>query len=117
MNAVKGVYRADDGQFTIKDEPDLAMARDLLHGQAYHEAKSRIMRPIDEFFSLLERRSGQELNRVRERTRAIILSIIVLIATMGLLAPGMWLLIRAFGERLPVGPQTVSVQVPAWRQV
>ena len=80
MHAVKGLYRADDGRFTIEGEPDLAMARRLLHGQAYHHAKARIMGPIDRFFVLLEGRTTHELSRAREHNRAIILSITILTA-------------------------------------
>lgn len=35
MNAVKGLYKDDHGQFTRKGEPDLAMARKLLYGKEY----------------------------------------------------------------------------------
>jgi hypothetical protein len=60
MNAVKGLYSGDDGRFTIKGEPDLKMARNLLYGKAYHEAKARIMKPIEQFFTLLQWRMTNE---------------------------------------------------------
>ena len=79
MNAVKGLYKDDDGHFTIKGEPDMAMARALLHGKAYHDAKDRIMKPIDQFFSLLEWRTTNEVNLVHHRSQAITLGITILI--------------------------------------
>ncbi|MBT7711942.1 MAG: transporter substrate-binding domain-containing protein [Deltaproteobacteria bacterium] len=78
MNAVKGMFKDEEGKFTVEKEPDLEMARTLLHGKAYHDAKSRIMRPIDDFFILLEWRSTNELNSIRERNQAIILGITIL---------------------------------------
>ena len=54
MNAVKGLYKDSDGRFTIKGDPDMAMARNLLYGKEYHDAKARIMKPIDQFFTLLK---------------------------------------------------------------
>ncbi|MBL7225662.1 MAG: PAS domain S-box protein [Desulfobacteraceae bacterium] len=80
MNAIKGLYKDEDGRFTIKDEPDMAMARKLLHGKEYHDAKARIMRPIDQFFTLLEQRTGNELNLQHQRNDAIIIGITILIA-------------------------------------
>ncbi len=44
MNAVKGLYRNADGQFTINGAPDLKMAQNLLYSAEYHEAKARIMK-------------------------------------------------------------------------
>lgn len=79
MNAVKGLYNDRSGQFTIKGEPDLAMARSLLYGKAYHEAKAQIMEEMDALFAILEWKAKNDLNLVRNRTDAIILSIIILV--------------------------------------
>lgn len=84
MNAVKGLYKDNNGRFTIKGEPDMAMARNLLHGKEYHDAKARIMNPIDQFFSLLERRTANELSMVHFRGHAIALGItILMVITIG----------------------------------
>ena len=80
MNAVKGKYIDLIGKFSINGEPDLKMARGLLHGKAYHEAKTRIMKPIDDFHKLLEWRTTNELNLIREQNQAIILGITTLTA-------------------------------------
>ncbi len=78
MNMVKGLYKDADGKFTIKGEPSLQKAQGLVHGQAYHDAKAKIMTPIDEFFTLLEWRTGNELHLIRMRIKATILAIITL---------------------------------------
>jgi PAS domain S-box-containing protein len=78
INAVNGLFKDDEGRFTIKGEPDLVMATRLLHGEEYHLTKARIMIPIEQFFTLLERRSTHELNEVRQRNQAIIHAITLL---------------------------------------
>jgi len=79
MNAVKGKFKDADGNFTIRKEPDQSMARSLLYGQRYHDAKSRIMEPIDEFFTLLINRTANDLNGIRARNNALLLGITALI--------------------------------------
>ncbi len=65
MAAVKGLYPDERGEFTRRGEPDLALARDLLHGTDYHQAKSRIMQPIDEFLDMVDARTGAEVAAAR----------------------------------------------------
>jgi methyl-accepting chemotaxis protein len=48
MNAVKGLFDDGLGNFSLKGEPNLEMARQLMHSREYHAEKARIMRPIDE---------------------------------------------------------------------
>ncbi len=76
MNAVRGKFRDAEGEFSITGEPDLEMARTLLHGEKYHQSKSQIMKPIDDFFILLEWRTTNSLNNVRAKNQAILWAII-----------------------------------------
>lgn len=78
MNAVHGLYQDHNGEFTINRKPDMEMARRLLHGQKYHQAKVKILKPIDIFFTLLRFRTNNELWREREKSRSIIQGIILL---------------------------------------
>jgi hypothetical protein len=61
MHAVKGLFPDSTGAFSVRGEPDLALARDLLHGSEYHEAKASIMAPIDEFVSRVDARTAEEI--------------------------------------------------------
>lgn len=83
MNAVKGLYPDDNGKYTVTGEPDFEMARKLLHSVQYHQEKAKIMKPIDEFFSLLDQRTGSRVEFYKARSRTffyfLILSILVLI--------------------------------------
>lgn len=61
MNAVKGLFADASGSYTVKGEPDQALARDLLHSKPYHTFKGQIMKPLDEFYALMEARTGEEV--------------------------------------------------------
>lgn len=79
MNAVQGLFKDKNGSFTIQGEPDLNLARELLYGQEYHKEKSRIMMPINDFFTLLDTRTTQDLNDVIRRQNDISWTIVALI--------------------------------------
>ncbi|CAN7499682.1 methyl-accepting chemotaxis protein [Bosea sp. LjRoot90] len=57
MNAAKGSFEDGNGRYTVKKEPDLKLARDLLHSADYDRYKADIMKPVDEFFGLVEART------------------------------------------------------------
>lgn len=59
MQAVDGIFEDDKGFYTIIKEPDLSLARELLHSDEYHQAKIKIMKPLNEFFKLLEARTDR----------------------------------------------------------
>ncbi|MEI6080981.1 MAG: methyl-accepting chemotaxis protein [Verrucomicrobiota bacterium] len=61
MNAIKGLFDDGNGNFTRKGEPDPELARKLMHSTEYHADKAKIMKPIDEFFTVLEQRTRGEV--------------------------------------------------------
>ena len=78
FNAVKGIFRDHEGNYTLRRAPDLEMARKLVHGMEYNQSKAKIMKQINDFFSLLELRIGQELLQIDQKTKAVILAITTL---------------------------------------
>lgn len=89
MNMVKGLYADSNGGFTVKGEPDLAKAREMMHNLAYHQYKAKIMKPVNEFFVLLNQRTEGEFSNAQALSTfweyvaialAVVMSIIVLIA-------------------------------------
>ncbi|MCP4402135.1 MAG: methyl-accepting chemotaxis protein [bacterium] len=82
MNAVKGLYDDGTGQYTRIDEPDWDMARHIMHDQAYHDYKARIMRPIDEFFALLDARTKANVGRYLTRGTQLLLVFQVVVAVL-----------------------------------
>ncbi|MYN01664.1 HAMP domain-containing protein, partial [Pseudoduganella sp. DS3] len=61
MNAVKGKFDDGKGGFTREAEPDLELARRIMHDKAYHQNKAKIMQPVNEFLALLDERTGAEV--------------------------------------------------------
>ncbi|MCC6347275.1 MAG: methyl-accepting chemotaxis protein [Nitrospirales bacterium] len=57
MNAVKGLFDDGTGKYTKKGSPDMEMARRIMHDVKYHSDKALIMKPIDEFFTMLDERT------------------------------------------------------------
>lgn len=68
MNAVKGLFDDGQGHYTKKGDPDLELARQLMHSREYHLEKAKIMKPIEEFFVLLDQRTGNEVQLLVERS-------------------------------------------------
>ena len=65
MNAVKGIFQDKDGNYTIKGEPNFKLAREIMHSQEYHQAKIRIMKPLDQFYKAFESRTKQRVNEAK----------------------------------------------------
>ena len=82
MNAMTGVFEDGMGRHT-QGEPDRALARNLLHGDEYHKAKEKIMKPLEKFFEAIDHRTSGEISVYRDRQRRVNL---VLMATLGLSA-------------------------------
>lgn len=69
MNAVKGLFADSDGNFTVEGEADQEMAVSMMHDQAYHNEKARIMRPIDEFMARLDARTRDQVDQAETQSR------------------------------------------------
>lgn len=59
MNAMKGIFADENGNFLIHKEPDVSLANTLVNNEAYYQAKFEIMKPIDDFFQMFQERTGQ----------------------------------------------------------
>ncbi|MCV6638945.1 ATP-binding protein [Candidatus Albibeggiatoa sp. nov. NOAA] len=79
MHAIKGMFLDKNGTFTIKGEPDFDLAKDLVFGEAYHQAKLNIMRPIYEFFGILEQRTATEVKMYQERELSYFYTLVIFV--------------------------------------
>ena len=61
MNAVKGIYKDAKGDYTVKGEPNMERARELVFGPAYNAETEKIMAPLNEFFATLEKRTSAQV--------------------------------------------------------
>ena len=66
MNVVKGLFDDGTGQFTKKGDPDLELARKLTHDENYHKYKAQIMKPVDEFLELLDKRTSAAVEQAKQ---------------------------------------------------
>ncbi|MGB5810649.1 MAG: adenylate/guanylate cyclase domain-containing protein [Polyangiales bacterium] len=71
MHAVEGRFLDEAGRFTREAEADPELARTLMFGPQYMEAKAQIMAPINEFLQMLEDRTGAEVAKYRSRGRVL----------------------------------------------
>lgn len=63
MRSMKGEFLDENGEFTIKGEPDRDYAMAILYDATYHRDKMNIMTPLDEFFIILNSRTEAQINR------------------------------------------------------
>ena len=87
MNAVKGRYPDAERAYTIVGPPDLELARQLMYGESYHQAKAEIMEPIDEFLRLVDARTANEILHLKAKGQGLKrLALILLVAAALLVA-------------------------------
>jgi hypothetical protein len=69
FNALKGLYDDGTGHFTRQGQPDREMAIRLTHDEVYRNTKVNIMKPIDEFFAMLEARTAASMEGYQGKGR------------------------------------------------
>ena len=69
MNAVKGKFADGQGGFSREAPPDFELARKLMHDAAYHREKAKIMKPVDDFYLLMDQRTQQAIDLARDGQR------------------------------------------------
>lgn len=85
MNAVKGLFDDGAGNFTVKKEPDRALAIKLMTDEAYHKHKVSIMKPIDEFYAMFAERTAGDVAKYERRSMNLLLSMgVLMIVIMGM---------------------------------
>jgi methyl-accepting chemotaxis protein len=112
MNAMKGLFEDDKGEFTRSGPPDPQMARRLMHDASYHEFKAKIMAPIDEFFVLLNDRTRSAVDESLATNRlamawvqALVAGLLVFISAIGVAVA------RSIFRRIGGEPADVESQV------
>ena len=67
MHVMKGKFQDEKGEFSISGEPDPEMAKQIVFGKEYHEAKRSIMEPINEFFGAIDQRTSKNVTQVNSQ--------------------------------------------------
>jgi len=78
MNAVKGRFADGQGGYTKTGEPDLELARRIMHDRKYHDDKALIMGPIMEFEEMIDARTNAAVASIRGRTDVMVLLVVSL---------------------------------------
>ena len=63
MNAIDGLFNDGKGNFTVKKTPNIFLARTIIFDKKYHEDKSKIMEPIEDFFVLFQQRIQKKIKK------------------------------------------------------
>ena len=93
MNAVKGLYDDGSGNYTKQGEPDVEMARRIMYNEQYHREKASIMKPIDEFFALLDTRTKNEVILYMKRGEVLLFTIQVTVGVLTLISAGIGVIV------------------------
>ena len=101
MNAVKGLVPDGKGNY-VPGTADLEHARKIMHDADYHANKAKIMRPIDDFFVLLDERTSRAVAAAENRSEWMIALIytmlgLILVVLCGALAFSYKILLRQLG--------------------
>ncbi|MCX6285688.1 MAG: PAS domain-containing sensor histidine kinase [Bacteroidetes bacterium] len=100
MNAVKGLYADNNGNFTVKKKPDRELAIRLMNDKAYHITKANIMKPIDEFYVMFIKRTTLDVVTNERHSKNLLVGIITLILLiMGIFAFSFVMILRQIGMR------------------
>jgi len=115
MNAVKGQFDDGTGKFTRKAAPDMELARKLLHSDEYHLYKAKIMKPLDDFFVLLDRRTAgavEEASRASRQAYAAALALLAL-SVIGIAAAFLLMYRRISGQlgTEPFHAQSIALEI------
>ncbi|OQW99791.1 MAG: hypothetical protein BWK80_62530 [Desulfobacteraceae bacterium IS3] len=111
MNAVKGLYDDGKGNYTVKGEADLEMARRLMHDEQYHKYKAAIMKPIDEFLEMLDKRTKAEVEQyvVKEKELLFIIEVTVFLLILISAGIGIFVIVRLRRIAILVGDAADNV--------
>ena len=79
INAVKGIFLDDNGEYNIESKPNLLYAQAILNSDEYYAAKAEIMKYIEDFLNIVQDRMEFEETQLHKRNNAIIIIITLLV--------------------------------------
>lgn len=95
MHALKGEFDDGTGSFQVKKTPDQPLAIQILHGQQYHVAKAKIMKPLRDFTQMVNQRTSILVSGLQNEVhRRVQLGLVLALALLGLLSIGYTVILR-----------------------
>ena len=108
FNAMKGLYKDDNGEYVIKGKADQQLSIGLLHSKEFHREKEKIMLPIDDVLFSLKERTEKEIDFANSKIDQTFQKIFILL-TLAIIA----LIIAMFMIRkkvlLPISSLTKTI--------
>ncbi len=111
FNAMKGLFDDGTGKFTIKAKPDFEMARKIMFDKKYHKDKAKIMKPIEEFFEMINLRTSKQVEIYKKKgfqLLLVIISLIVLIVLISIIS-FIIILIKVLKQLEQLGAETSEI--------
>ena len=109
IGAVEGRFDDGTGSFATPGEPNPELATSLLHGERYHAAKAKIMKPIGDFLAMVDQRTARVLDELNKSSYLLLIGIlgstVALVASLGAM---MWTLQRRLIKRTDALVQTAN---------
>ncbi len=112
MNAVKGRFDDGTGRFVKQGPPDIERAIRIMHDADYARNKAKIMKPIDDFFALIDERTKADVNHYMSRGRWLLLGNLTLVGFLMAIAMSIGVFVpRTIFRRLGGEPAVVECEV------
>lgn len=112
MNAVKGRFADGHGGFTREAPPDFELARKLMHDAAYHREKAKIMKPVDDFYVLMDQRTQQAIETAQvQENQALRFAQAMAVLSLLVLVGALWWVYRHLLSLLGGEPAQVAARV------
>ncbi|MES2952142.1 MAG: methyl-accepting chemotaxis protein [Pseudomonadota bacterium] len=104
------------GLVKTKDEAELAKARTMMHDKSYHQFKAKIMKPVDEFLTLVDTRTQGEVGAaIAVKNTWYSALIFAAVLNVLLAAAFLWAMTRFIMQRLGAEPMAVRDAAEAVR--
>jgi methyl-accepting chemotaxis protein len=114
MNLVKGQYADGKGGFSVRGAPDLPRAQKMMHDRNYHLFKAKIMKPVDEFLTLIDQRTQDAVDQAMAQKNQWFVVLVVAILVTVLVSVGFLVgMVRVIMKRFGADPTVVRDAVDA----
>ncbi len=95
LNAVKGLFQDQSGKFTVKGEPDMNKAREIMFSRKYDETIGKINAPLEQFNRIVNDRLNAGMDKAALDMRLTILALCLSVLVISIiLALGIALLLK-----------------------
>lgn len=111
MNARKDLVQSESGDF-VKGKADLSAAREMMHSGKYHQEKAKIMKPIDDFYVMMDKRTNLAVEAAEQESafyKGLLYTCSFVI--LGVLAGALWFAYAIIMKQLGCEPGVAAAAV------